>query len=183
MNYSDFLPLRGSDPLRKELWALYSVVEKYFLADIGFELKLQRVNEATASCDSVNRSITVPFDPSDRGALFHEVTHDLFHHSVFHRLHNPVNRFPRNSDRDANYNETWGEGFCDAVRWLMEMYQMPGSPWLTSYSPVVKSDWRKQRAERILNHTGQSLAGFALGWRALVAGYDGTADYLNKTVP
>lgn len=186
MNYGDFIPSRGSQPLRQTLWGHYQALSDYFVNQLGFAPTVQSVQEGAACwhCQSAIRSyISVPFDQNHEGAIFHELTHDLFHHSVFHHLHNRVNAFPGGQDRNAAFNESWGEGFCDAVRWLMETTRLKSSPWLQSYPGQKAHDWRIQRAERILCHTGRTLPDFAAGWKALAAAYDGTANFLNQTIP
>jgi superfamily II DNA/RNA helicase len=183
MNLGDFLPTRVNDPLRSELWMLYQHMEGYLLS-LGFTPTIVRVIES-AGCGYFDPNvpcIAIPYRSDDKGALFHEATHDLFHHSVFHRDHNPVNAFPIGSDHNPNYNEGWGEGFCEAVRWLMEMAYLPLSAWLQRYPHEVKTDWRKQRGDRILSYLSRSLSQFERGWKQLVQGYDCTADYLNRTV-
>jgi len=183
MNYDDFLLHRGGDPLRGTLWAHYQQVASYFSSQLGYALQVVRVCEGGACWWLSGPCITIPFDKNDCGAIFHEATHDLFHHSVFHPGHNSANKFPPGHEEDAAYNEGWGEGFCEAVRWLMESTYLPGSAWLSKWPTEVKTDWRKQRVERILSYTGHSLVQFAAGWNNLVAGYDGTADYLNRSIP
>jgi hypothetical protein len=186
MQYADSLPHRANDPLRQQLWGLFCNTEQYFLT-LPYTCQLVRVTEVpigkAAFFDPEKRLIAIPFDETDRGAVFHEATHDLFHHSVFHSSHNPANKFPRGREQDAAYNEGWGEGFCDAVRWLMESAHLPDSQRLIDWPHELATDWRKQRGERILNHTGRSLVQFAAAWHELVAGYDGTADYLNRKIP
>lgn len=186
VNYTDFLSNRGNDPLRDLLWARYRAVERYFLCDLGFRMTVRHVRETTPGevpYFDPQGMIAIPFKPNDQGVIFHEATHDLFHHSVFHRIHNQANAFPNGQGRNAAFNETWGEGFCDAVRWLMETAQLQTSAWLQSYPAQAATDWRIQRADRILNHTGRTLAEFAAGWNALTAGYDSKGDYLNSTIP
>lgn len=185
MKYDAFISARDNDPLRKALWKHYRALEFYFRDKLGFVATVQTVLEVQPGETPHHFAgrIVIPFDPLDEGAIFHELTHDLFEHSVFHRLQNKVNAFPNGRCEDPDFNETWGEGFCDAVRWLMESVRLPDSPWLQSYSMNAATDWRIQRAEMILNHMGRSLPEFSCGWRALVAGYDQTADYLRRTIP
>lgn len=185
MDFAHFIPTRGTDPLRRILWGHYSTIGDYFEHELGFTATVQSVREVAPGEEPhhVAGRIAIPFDEMDQEVVFHELTHDLFEHSVFHRNHNLVNAFPDGFDEDAAFNEAWGEGFCDAVRWLMENVWLPTSPWLTSFPNRAMTDWRLQRADRILKYTGRSLVGFSNGWGALVAGYDGSADYLNETIP
>lgn len=185
MEYDAFIPARDNDPFRQILWAHYQALESYFRDELGFVATVRTVREIQSgeTPHHVSDTIAISFAPKHEGAIFHELTHDLFEKSVFHRNQNVVNAFPNGQCEDPDFNETWGEGFCEAVRWLMESKRLPDSPWLQSYSTEVATDWRIQRAEIILNHTGRSLPEFSCGWKALVDGYDGTADYLKMTIP
>ena len=186
VNFAAFLSARGDEPLRAELWTHYQAIERYLLCDLGFRATVREVRETssgqTAHFDP-SGIIVIPYDCQNMGTLFHELTHDLFHHSVFHRNQNSINAFPQNHAQDPAFNETWGEGFCDAIRWLMECARLPGSAWLQDYNASTGTDWRIMRAERILAHTGRTLPAFAQGWTALATAFDSSADYLNRTIP
>lgn len=182
MNYADFLATCQNENLRRHLFSLYQRVEAFF-SSLDFDMTVVRVIEGGPDYSGDDRLIRIPVDEEDKGVIFHEATHALFHDSVFHRTHNQVNAFPPNRDEDPKFNESWGEGFCDAVRWLMESECIPDSKWLSqTYTTEVAYDWRKQRAERILNWTGRDLKSFATGWRKLVAKYDKKGDFLNRTI-
>ena len=184
MDFDDFLVTLGNDPLRNSLWDLHRHMES-FLILLAFTPTLTRVEEGDAEFvpGPPDDFLRIPFDANDQGVVFHEATHDLFHYSVFHSNHRAVNGAPQGQDEDPDFNENWGEGFCEAVRWLMEMIHLPGSQWLAQYNLEIAGDWRKQLAERILNMSGRSLVEFRQCWFGLVHGYDETPDYLNRTIP
>ena len=55
----------------------------------------------------------IQLSPSaDPGTLFHEIFHTVFHRSALH----------------AGQDERWGEGFCDAFRFVTERELLPGPP-------------------------------------------------------
>lgn len=184
MEFDEFISARDNDPFRKALWAHYQAIDRYFRDELGFDATIHTVREINPNetPHHVAGTIAISFAPEHEGAIFHELTHNLFEESVFHRNQNVVNEFPNGRFEDPDFNETWGEGFCDAVRWLMERERLPASPWFQSYSTEAATDWRIQRAEMILNHTGRTLPEFSRIWKALVDGYDGTADYLKRTI-
>lgn len=186
MDYANFLEDCDDEALRKEVFALYQPAEDFFDL-LGFTMTVETVQECKEGdgCyDADKKLIEIPVSADDKGAIFHEATHDFFHHSCFHRNYNPANGFGEGEEEDPTYNETWGEGFCEAVRWLMESKFLQGSEWLAKTFPNgTKPDWRKKRAKRILDYFGWDLDSFAANWKKLVADYDMTGDFLNRTIP
>ena len=57
----------------------------------------------------------MPKKPDDKGAIFHEVFHNVFHGSPLWK---------------NKQNHEWGEAFCDAFRYFMEVKHNKGSAWL-----------------------------------------------------
>ncbi len=183
MDYAKFLVNCNDNALRKAIWDLYQHVEAFFQS-LHFTMTIETVEEGGPAYDAGKKRIEIPVDADNKGVIFHETTNDLFHHSVFHRTQNQVNAFPVGQDDNPNFNESWGEGFCEAVRWLMESKFLPGSEWLTKKFPdEIKSDLRKQRAKQILDYFGWDLDSFVAGWKKLVKDYDMTVDFLNRTIP
>ena len=179
LKYENFLAEFPNAKLREEYWAACCRCEGYF-SSFGFNGKVEKVTVGDACFHGVGEiRISVHPHEYDRGALFHEMTHDLFHHSVFHSNSNPINS--NANPRNGKSNEDWGEAFCEAVRYLMEYAYTGDSDWLRQFAIEIKyRDSDKGRAGRILDAAGSSLAGFATLWKEITMGFDKTEDYLNR---
>lgn len=186
MSFDRFLPCKGNEPLRQELWGYYKKMDTYFGDQLGYSLKISYAREGQPywHLDNGCSWLEILYDQDDKGSMFHEATHELFHFSMLHGDHNRLNRIPHGGNERPDHNEAWGEAFCEAVRWLLETTYFGDSRWLQSLpSRVTGGEWRIIQALRILNFTGRSLDSFAHSWNKLKADYDETGDFLRRTIP
>ena len=115
---------------------------------------------------SDNGKVKIPINPDDKGAIFHEVGHNLFAKSVFHH---------------AGENDKWGEAFAEAIRWLMEGQRLPSSEWLKDFiKKKTEPGTHKYRAEEILAKSQHTLPGFKALWIRLVSNFKNQSDYLDN---
>ncbi|HEX4053258.1 MAG TPA: hypothetical protein VHX86_03245 [Tepidisphaeraceae bacterium] len=190
LTFERFLPHRGNDLLRDDLGKHYQGVYAYFRNALGYSLKIDHVDETKNGENPMwfisgnSTWMRILYDQNDKGNLFHEVTHDLFHFSVFHGQHNQSNTTFHGEKDKPDHNEAWGEPLCEAMRWLMETAYVGNSNWLREFcSRGEGGDWSIAQAIRLLDFTGWSLDSFTGGWNKLVAGYDETGDFLNRSIP
>ena len=172
LRYRNFLADFPNVQLRQEYWSACCRCEGYF-SSLDFNGMVEKVTLGDPRF-SVDGGIWITVTPQehDKGALFHEMTHDLFHYSVFHSESNPINK---------TFNERWGEAFCEAVRYLMEKAYTGDSDWLRTF-PLERQNRNsdKGRAGRILDESDSSLAGFAILWKEITTNFDASNEYLNR---
>lgn len=182
MNYDSFLP-DADNQTRDHLWEAYNQVRAYFSQPpIRYSLQLAEANTscgATFRClRNQTRVIDIPATMDASGVLFHEITHDLFHSSVFHGNHNPINRTKITYRCGLNIsNEDWGEGFCEAVRWLMGRNRSDDNLWLGNFQTRLRDNHEDigiRCGERILIKSCYTLDGFASSWEQLTNKYEGS---------
>ncbi len=168
---------------RQHLWRAYQAVEQFFLNSLGYQLRLEcvAVGEPCFHANGERRWMTIPAAIEQFGTIFHEATHDLFHSSVFHGGHCAVNHWTDDTDREnPSFNEAWGEGFCEAVRWLMGNEIHQDCTWREDFRQHPKDSFGKQCGSLILQQSGYTLNGFAQLWLDLTKNYDHTAGYLKN---
>jgi hypothetical protein len=176
LKYLNFLPDCNNQSLRDELWAGCCRCEGFF-SSLGFNGTVAQVNVGNPVfiCLPPPHRITIPVDSEDKGVLFHEMTHDLFHHSKFHRNYWPLN---------AHDNELWGEAFCEAFRFLMELAFTGDSKWLRAFQTERHPpDSDKGRASRIVAKSKESLDGLAALWWHINNEFNQTGNYLSRIFP
>lgn len=171
MNYDDFLRASGNEPLRRDLWQLFLEFSRY-LRSLNFTTSIVAVDEGSPAYHFGGpKRVTIPVEEHNKGVIFHEVAHDLFHHSVFHGDHLEINK---------RENEEWSEAFCETLRWLMEQEHLKESNWLSDFEKRMDRDIA--RAKSILHHCRHTLDGFRVFWLELTRSFDNSADYLKRTI-
>lgn len=181
MNYEGFLS-GSNDKTRRHLWKGYRTAEGFFRQSLGYEMQIIRVEAADGAyfCFNGERYLKIQAASEQFGTIFHEAAHELFHSSVFHGNHNPMNRWKTDADREnPAFNEVWGEGFCEAVRWLLGKERPEDLAWRECFDRNYQRTIGMRCGKRILESADYTLAKFANLWKDLVRGYDETADYLN----
>ncbi len=134
MNYDSFL-INCQDDIRNKFWELFNQAEpeaKWFgnLYSNWVELISveSHVNNAVWSSyvigEKTYAKITIPAELDDLGVIFHEIFHSAFHNSPIWK---------------NQFNNKWGDGFCDAFRWFMETRLLKKSLWLDSFSKTENS--------------------------------------------
>lgn len=168
--YQSFLLSAGDEELRQEMYVLFKKAMSH-LEDLNPSVEIKSV-ALGGPCYYDTRHVEIRLRADDKGVLFHEVGHAILAQSVFHSCHNPINQAR---------NETWGEAFSEAFRWLVEKECLGVSWWTRQFEDdkqQVGSD--KYRAELILKQSGHTLDGFKALWKRLVAGFDCTEGYLDR---
>jgi hypothetical protein len=112
--------------------------------------------------------IKIPGDPDDKGTIFQEVGHSFFEASTFH------------TSRGGGRNDLWGDAFCDAFRYCLEVEYLEGSRWLKEM-PTKRGGRYEYPARVILRRTGSwDFLGLKALWHGLLARYDGSGDFLDR---
>ena len=136
MDDSQFLPtLPDTASFRTSLWTLYQQAEtvaQAFAQPLASWIQITAVHSRPGDpgwrIDS-DQGAVIHLDPTqeNRGALCHEVFHSVFHSSLFH-----------GDDHFPDPDHPWGEGFCDAFRFLMERKYPSETPstWLTNMNSL-----------------------------------------------
>ncbi len=181
----------SDDNTTRILRKAYQKIEFYFKDSLNYDLQLNYVvaDNQPGFHFIGERYLTIRPHQDEIGTLFHEVTHDLFHSSVFHSIYNNINNKRIKTDCcDLRIsNEDWGEGFCESMRWLMGKEIKEDQQWRGQFeSDCLNGDLRKQCAKRILLHAHFTLEGFASLWHKLSDEYNNLfidndrADFLVK---
>jgi hypothetical protein len=164
MNETKFLPNFSKDAnLKSHLWNLFQQAEaeaKQFVQDASdwYEIiEIQDIPEgqrASWCWNDSQRTAVIKVAPKrdDLGVFFHEIFHSAFHHSLLHgkfgEAHEPQ-------------DDSWGEGFCEAFRYLMEKHLLPNTPsaWVIDMENLLKAPFSETRADTDSNYRGYRYPG------------------------
>ncbi len=167
MKYSKFLP-GVAELLRKKAWTVFKNAEreaKQIIDGHNTFVKIKGVNEGNKNTWEENGIITITVDRDDLGVIYHEVFHSAFHKSHIWQI-------------DENGDKQWGNGFCDAFRYLMEQKYLLGkdeSDFMKRFQVGLKKPGQTtqnesiKRGARIIQklNQNQTLEGFRDLWGKL----------------
>jgi hypothetical protein len=179
LDFDRFLPAEPDD-MRRFFWKPFDFAQCFFRDQLNFEGTVEAVDrgEAVFETDLKRKKsrIEFPLTTDGIGALFHEMTHDLFHYGPFHR---------ESWAGNAQRNEPWGEAFCEAFRYVLEKDFHLKSNWTKRFEEDDHDpDSNKERAMRILGAADlANKEGLARLWKRIIAEFDHTIDFLDKRFP
>jgi hypothetical protein len=113
LGYTNFMVDAPDQIERRQLWNYFLIVEreaKRLAGTVDHWEPLRVVKFGPGGPMWFSGGTLRLSDVSDHGAMFHEIFHNVFNRSQFHQ-------------GDDN---GWGEGFCDAFRYMMEKKYVPG---------------------------------------------------------
>jgi hypothetical protein len=186
LDKANFLPHCSRPSERDWYWDAYNRAQCFFRDELGFggtvvkvyDIEIEGKDEdkkkhAFYATDNVLKisEIAIRMKDDGPGVLFHEITHDLFHHSRFHNLYWPENELS---------NEKWGEAFCEAFRYVFENEAPLKSKWVQCFESVhLTGDSDKSRARRILAQADDPTPlGLAKLWSRIHEEFDKTPKFL-----
>jgi Protein of unknown function (DUF2934) len=147
--------------LREDLWNLFKVGVAHAERLTPAAVKILSVS--IGDPDWLAGRIRIPASAQNKGVLFHEVGHSFFEASDFHK----------------NRNDWWGDAFCDAFRYCLEVQFCRVSDWLRHF-PNERGGRYQGPADLILaKATTKDFDGLVALWDYLNTRYDGSDEFLD----
>ncbi|MEP7119944.1 MAG: hypothetical protein ABJE95_03495 [Byssovorax sp.] len=136
MDRALFLVGDNEEPRKSRLWDLFRGAEshaKEFASSPDRFVVIERVEVGKNGALWFPSGVIQLAPNADPGTLFHEIFHTVFHRSALH----------------AGKDESWGEGFCDAFRFVTERDLLPGPPseWVTKVERMTSMSFDEVMAK------------------------------------